>query len=419
MGGICGDGRYNMNNSNCFCASDIRYSSINEKSGVYNGNEDYTINTMKTKIFCEKLNEYEKVWLGSDGHYPIVKGAYNESEYFTTEISSIRSNSVELFANCDVVLGQKLKSWGFLLSLDDGKETFIACIKNKNSAKVTNLESNRNYKVRWYAQDIDGKEYYGVENKFKTKTLNPETLEANNIGVSSVTLSGECFIEEKEVVGFYIEEKGIESGTFSWLEEKQNSRFSLVIDNLKGNTTYEYKSILLKDSIYYEGDTKEFTTLVIETLEPSNFKRGTIDLNGEVGIDTDKLYFELRNSSLPSVIDSEKYDASRQGVKVTCRVENLEIGETYKCRLVAEAEDEIYFGDWITFNYNEESSIQDINVSKDIFKIDDDMIVALIESELCVYDICGNIVGFGKTVYVNPGIYIIKCGNVVKKVVIK
>lgn len=386
--------------SNNYSASDILYEGrIAGEHGII----DYSSDEMKTVEFAEILGDD---WIGCEGLYPVAKGSPYIQRYYMTLVSEITCSSAKLTSNIPAVGITDVKSGGFLIRKDDGKESFHSFENGSYSITLEDLEPNRSYTVRWYAQTSEGNEYYGVENTFKTRALEPVTLDTKGIGVTKLNLAGEYYCNNVAKAGFYFyENDDAEQGVYVW-SAYPASNYRVYVTDLKGNTTYHYNAVIEVDGIYYTGEEKTVTTYAIETQAPSDFTDTSAVINGEIGVEADEAHFEFRDTSLPSVIDPDVYTCPASGI-VSVAVKNLAYGNTYKYRIVATKGETTYEGDWIEFLFQGESGIEDISSPAsdmidfsrpfDVYTISGVKVTSIIEN-------------------LSPGIYIVRQGQVTGKI---
>ncbi len=291
--------------------------------------------------------------------YPIVRGNLDEYKYYVTNVSNIRCTEAEFTSNIFEALGNDVKTCGFLITKDDGKESYFQCKPDTYSAIVSDLIPNRTYKVRWYAQNFQGREYYGVSTEFSTHPINPHTLKASQITTSSCKLEANIFYDKYTKCGFYVYQGDEDNGFYVWEVESEGDIFSAVINGLQGNTRYNFLSVCQVDNVNYEGNTIFFDTAAICTLSPSNFTDNSAQINGEVDVDVEEVYFEYRSSSTPSVIESSVVKGERENKSVRATLTDLIFDEIYKYRIVAISEGSKLYGDWIEFNFHGEAGIHD------------------------------------------------------------
>jgi len=357
---------------------------------------------MRTIEFADKLgSEY---WLGTDGQYPVVKGSPEEFNNYACYISELTCQSAKIKTNINAVLGPSVKSWGILTTKDDGKESYMRCISEDYSALLTDLSPNRTYKVRWYAQDINGIEYYSMPTYFITYPINPITLTASDITTSSCKLEANYFYEGKSNCGFYVEQEDEENGFYIWDVEMEGEKYTCQVNNLKGNTAYEFFAVCQIDGINYDGNQLPFKTASIYTLSPSEFTDDSAQINGEVGIDSNNVYFEYRSSSTPSVIESSEIIATIKDSRASATLTNLILDETYKYRIAAISGDTKLFGNWVEFKFKGTAGISDCYTDKDY--------------DLEIYNLNGVRID-GDINSLSSGIYIIKQGNTSHKILIQ
>ncbi len=392
---ICGSLRYsNETFTNNYSASDISYSN---KNGGYEGSTLYNSSQMQTDEFAGVLGHGS--WIGAEGLYPIVKGSPDEYKYYISTITDITCYTATVSANIWDILASNVKSWGLLLTKDDGKESYIPGNLYDYKINLTGLSPNRSYRVRWFAQDNEGKEYYGVYATFETKTLIPYTSDIDVIGVSTAILKGESYLGTGIRAGFFIQRNdGIDNGNYFWgAHFTDESNFALEIDDLIGNTTYNYAAVIEYEGVVYAGETKLFDTKLLKTTYPSDFTTNTVQLNGEVSSDLSDIYFEFRACSIPSVIESDKISATVDNNRAFAKSPLLSMEETYRYRLVALNGDETVFGEWIEFKFKGEAGL--VNVLTDIS----------LEDEIKVFSIKGQLIFEGYMQDFTPaqGVYII------------
>lgn len=387
-----------------FSASDISY--VNKRNGE-GGNAMYTSTQMRTTEFAEVLGQ--TFWIGADELYPVVKKSPDEYKYYISTISNVTCTGATLSSNVGDILSDEIKSWGFLLTLDDGKETYIPGERDNYSIIITDLIPDRNYKVRWYAQDKQGVEYYGVYNTFKTKGINPTTLPCSQFGVFDAVLKGETFYVGADRLGFFIQKVGQDdNGLYLWSDITTENTYSITVNGLEGNTAYNFCTVIDVNGIIYNGDMHNFTTKSIATSYPTDFTNNNTTLNGQIGIAASSAWFEIRALSWPSVIESEMVliDNVNTGT-VSMPSPNLLMNETYAYRLVIKHNAEILYGEWIEFLFEGEAGLNTINAdSIDLTK------------PIEIYNLQGHIIYSGLDAYNNleKGIYIIRQGEKVLKI---
>lgn len=368
IGSLGGDTNSRATYENNYVANDIIVH--NSKNGR-TGDMSFSREEMKTKDFVNILNaNYSSAcYIGWDGFFPLPKINLLMTEYFITTVSEVTTSSALLESNVYEILGNNISNCGFLISQDDGKEYYRQCENGKYSYLITDLEPNREYNVRWYAQDKYGIEYYGSVKTFKTKALNPITLHATEVFVSSSVINGEFFYDKISKYGFYYIEKLEDSlGEFVWANSEKDGFYSFKLQRLKPNTKYIYKAVIDINGIYFEGEEMEFTTCSVATLLPSNFTDDAVTLNGEIGIEGSNAYFEYRASAWPSVINGEQIKCENYGM-VSAQLLNPIIGETYKYRLVVETNEETIKGEWIEFTFEPNAGIKSFNDNNDMMRI--------------------------------------------------
>ena len=287
------------------------------------------------------------------------------------------------------------------MTKDDGKETYIAGSSSDYNIELTELVPDRSYQIRWFAQNNDGKEFYGIYTSFTTKSINPTTGEATELGVSSVVLKGKSYLGSNIKYGFFIQkDDNTDIGKYYWNASlNDDSEFSLQINNLEGNSKYKYASVIEYEDILYAGELKTFETMSLITLLPTNFSDSFAQLNGEIAYGLSDVYFELRASELPSVVDSDIIKASLNNSRAYAQSPTLTIDKSYKYRLVAHNETETLYGDWIEFLFNGESAV--VKEIRNYFE------------EVSIFSINGTLIFKGKFDDFEPysGLYIVKCKN--------
>lgn len=402
---ICGQRKYsNETFTNNYSASDITF--YNQNRGEA-GNTQYSSTQMQTTKFADKLGS--TYWLGADGLYPVVKGSPDEYNYYISEVSDITCNSASITTNIPSILGTSVRSWGLLLTLDDGIESYFSGTTDDYVVSLTDLVPDRSYKIRWYAQNLAGKEYYGVFATFTTKPLSPTTCETNTLGVSSAELTGQSYISHASKYGFFIRKNdNLDPGKYYWGALTSDiPEFKLLVSNLEGSTTYSYTAVIELDGIIYAGEELTFVTKSIMTLDPSDFTHTNVTLNGELSSGFDDFYFEFRPYSLPSVIASDIISANREGSRIMTTSPELTLNESYKYRIVAVRNSETYYGDWVEFLFDGEAGIETATSDE----ID-------MKAPVIVYDLSGQIVfhGMMSDLHLKSGIYIVRQNNNVIKI---
>lgn len=395
--GICGMSKNQTDEySKNYAANDISFT--NNFHGGASGSKKYSSSQMKTLDFAKILGSE---WIGAEGFYPIVKGSPDIAQYYISTISDITCTSVLVSANIGEVLTNRVKSWGVLLTKDDGKESFIPGSGPNYIIKLTELEPGRNYSLRWFAQDDDGKEFYGIFTSFTTKQINPYTSDMINIGVSSAELTGESYLLDAAKCGFFVQKvDNTDNGSYYWgAHLNEDWAFSLNINNLEGGTKYSYSAVVEFEGVLYAGEVKTFTTKSLMTLAPSGFTYSKVQLNGEISQGLSGIQFEFRPLFLPSVIDSDIINAMQNNNLVFASSPTLQLNESYKYRLVAKNGSETIYGDWVEFLFTGITGMEHIVLDTSVDS-----------QEISVYTLYGIRVfnGFYKDFNPALGIYIIK-----------
>ncbi len=336
----------------------------NFRNSWLSADESCSLKEMRTVEFADKLNSYgdDSHFIGITGLFPLPAVNVFMKEYFKTVIKDITSTSAILESTANLLIQEDIVSSGFLIKQDDGKEKYINCAAGEYTAKLDNLIPNRSYYVRWYAKGESGEEYYGTDTKFDTFAINPITLYPEDISVFSVTIRGKCYFSEGTRYGFFIEEDSDDvTGKYYWSTDVDDNSYSLVVTDLKGYTRYVCRAVVDVDGINYEGDSIQFVTNAVATLAPSDFTATTATFNGEIGIKDVSAKFEYRAQSWPSVIDSEELLLSNpQMGRVSIESTALQLNESYQYRIVAETEENVFYGDWIQFVFLGDSSAPSI-----------------------------------------------------------
>ncbi len=396
VNGICGQSKTSDTYSHNYTSNDIIFRNLNHGKI---GNTMYSSSQMKTIKFAEILGS--DYWIGADGLYPVVKGSLDEYKYYISTPSNITCYTATVSTNIGDVLGNSVKNWGILMTKDDGKETYIAGSSSDYNIELTELVPDRSYQIRWFAQNNDGKEFYGIYTSFTTKSINPTTGEATELGVSSVVLKGKSYLGSNIKYGFFIQkDDNTDIGKYYWNASlNDDSEFSLQINNLEGNSKYKYASVIEYEDILYAGELKTFETMSLITLLPTNFSDSFAQLNGEIAYGLSDVYFELRASELPSVVDSDIIKASLNNSRAYAQSPTLTIDKSYKYRLVAHNETETLYGDWIEFLFNGESAV--VKEIRNYYE------------EVSIFSINGTLIFKGKFDDFEPysGLYIVKCKN--------
>ena len=396
VNGICGEykGTSDTYREN-YSANDISYTN---KSGGMAGNTMYSSSQMQTIEFAKVLNR--TYWIGAEGLYPVVKGSPDEYKYYISVPFNVTCYTATVATNIDEILYGRVKSWGLLVTKDDGKETYVSGSTSDYTIELTDLVPDRSYRIRWYAQDNEENEYYGVYASFKTKSITPETGDATEVGVSSTVLKGESFLGVDKKCGFFVQkENGEDVGQYYWITQNNGeSEFSLQIRNLEGNSTYKYAAVVEYAGILYAGGLKAFDTKSLMTLSPSDFNDSTAQLNGEITTGLSDIYFEFRANSLPSVIESDIINATLENNCAYAKSPVLKVNESYKYRLIARNGSETLRGDWIEFVFEGESGIDDVVAPPDFNS-----------EEISVFTLNGMMIFKGKSVdfIAPPGFYIV------------
>ncbi len=396
---ICGRSLGSDSYTSNYAANDVFFEG--RKSGQ-SGNVSYSSSEMKTIEFANTLGL--SYWLGVKGMYPIVRGSMDECLYYITEVSNILCTEAVLISNIYDIFGSDVKTSGFLITKDDGKESYVQCNANEFSATIKGLTPNRVYKVRWYAQNYQGKEYYGVYNSFTTKPINPITLTATDITTSSCKLEANIFYTDYSKCGFYVEQEGEETGFYIWDVNNDGEKYTCIVNNLKGDTEYNFFAVCEADGVNYEGNQLKFKTPSICTLSPTEFTDESVRINGEIGIEVNDVYFEYRSSSTPSVIESSEIKGTIDNSKVYAVLNNLIIDEIYKYRIVAVVNDSKLYGDWIEFKFQGPSGVIDCDADNNY--------------NIIVYKLNGMRID-GDLNSLPSGIYIVKQGKSFRKVLIR
>ena len=405
IGSLGGDTNSNAEYIHNYVASDMI---INHSMNGRSADKSFSIEEMKSVKFASTLNSYgyDSEYFGAEGLFPLPKINTFMTEYYNTRVIDITCNSATLISNVADILGSNIKSTGFLIKQDDGKEYYRQCESGSYKYALTNLEADRTYSVRWFAINAEDQEVYGAPTIFKTKSLNPITLSAEKIGVSSVLLSGDYYCDGVSKYGFYVHKNGSdESRQYFWTEDHADNNFKVLATNLLGNTIYCYSAVIEINGIYYAGEEKQFTTALLQTLVPSKFTNSSAVLEGEIGINSDNAYFEFRDKSLPSGIDSEILPCSSFG-KVSATANNLLLNHIYKYRLIAQINNERYESDWIEFTFEGESGINDI------------IYVNPSEEAIEIYNLNGVYVS-NAVENIKAGVYILRQGSNCKKIIVR
>lgn len=397
---ICGKLKYsNETFLGNFEANDIIFQ--NKRSGE-GGDPQYSSEQMKTIEFAEKLGS--QYWIGAEGQYPIVKGSPDEYKNYECTFSELTCQSVKINTNIYMALGSSVKSWGVLMTKDDGKESYIQCNSEDYSITLKNLMPGRTYKVRWFAQDINGAEYYSVPISFTTKPINPITSSVTDITISSCKLEANIFYTDYSKCGFYVEQEDEETGFYIWDVNNDGEKYTCIVNNLKGATEYIFFAVCEADGVNYEGNQLKFKTPSICTLSPTEFTDESVRINGEIGIEVNDVYFEYRSSSTPSVIESSEIKGTIDNSKVYAVLNNLIIDEIYKYRIVAVVNDSKLYGDWIEFKFQGPSGVIDCDADNNY--------------NIIVYKLNGMRID-GDLNSLPSGIYIVKQGKSFRKVLIR
>lgn len=403
----------------CYTARDIKF-----KPGTTHecGSRVYTIDEMKTAEFADLLNANNKskeyIWVGKDGAFPIIAGSPDSEDYYYPTVSDVACESAILYSNAELFVDD-IHYCGFLIKKDDGEESYISYNKGSKGIKIDNLEPSRNYEVRWYAKDGKGKEYYSNTIKFTTKSIEPTTIAPKTIGTRNAIVEGICDYSKIIKQGFLIaEDKENGQEKYFWADKLEGNVFSSYVTGLSGNTKYRLYSVIMDlDSIYHYGNEIVFKTISIETLPPSDYTEISVMLNGVLGVDAEKAFFEYRMDSWPSVIASKTIDTDACCGDKTVLFDNLTNGEKYKYRLVADVDGQQIYGDWIEFIFETTTNINlTYSENLSVYTIGNNLIVKGTKN-YDVYSIGGEYLG--SPTYISNGIYIVVAKGRKHKIFVK
>lgn len=402
IGLLGGDTSSSATYSSNYVASDIL--KFNLKNGR-SADESFSIDDMKTIGFVNILNSYgsDSHYIGGDGLFPIPQPSVFMPQSYQTIILSVTCSSALIESNVDAILGDMVSSCGFLIRQDDGKEYYRQCQSGSFQLELNDLIPNRCYYVRWYAKDVNNKEYYGYETNFRTKPINPTTIPAPKCSVFGTQLRGESYFMGAAKYGFFIQKANQDdNGFYQWSNTDDVGLYEALINGLEGNTLYNYCAVIEADGIIHEGNNCQFMTKSIAISDPSNFTDDNVLLNGEIGVEVSSAWFEIRADSWPSVIESERVLVENVNVGiVSVQSPALQLNETYRYRIVVENGGDAIHGDWVEFFFEGDSGVDEACADR----MDD-------TAQVIVYDLSGRLVfsGLWSNVNLEPGIYIVRQG---------
>ncbi len=282
----------------------------------------------------------------------------------TVAATDIRFSSAIINGSVIFDGGAEITSCGFYYgtSTDDLSNVVqSALVENVFSSLIENLAENTTYYYCAFAISSAGVGIGEVQTFATTQRLIPniETIEAENVSVSSAKISGNIISDgEAEITsyGFYYGTSANElSNTLSGTLDSANY-FSSMLENLTDGTTYYYCAYAENAVGTGYGDTLTFTTIpmvipTVETAAAENVSatgaklKGNVVYDGEAEITSYGFYYgtsanELSNT-LSETMDSANYFSGM--------LENLADGTTYYYCAYAENAVGIGYGDTLTF----------------------------------------------------------------------
>ena len=184
---------------------------------------------------------------------PIAITGKHYDETATTATIECTYENVSAGADCGYYLrGQKGSTIIGSISKSFGN------VEGTKIAKLTDLKPAATYYYQAYAH-CKGEEYLGSENSFQTSTPSAVTGEYSDVTSNKATI----------VCGYY----NVPSGATTGVKLSYNGQtdelpysygegdHSIDVDNLYPGTTYTYSAYIKYESDYYEGSSKQFTTL--------------------------------------------------------------------------------------------------------------------------------------------------------------